>query len=276
MAYITGELNGSGPFYVGMDVWYSGAQDWGANTSRFDWTVYIGCWNNGWGTWSGSTQYWSCSIGGVGYSGTFTLDFRPSTSSARRYAIASGSTWHGHDANGFRGGFPSSAYINTDHSSVGDGGSGDAWVDAPRIPQLPKAPSMNSISNILPTSAGVNYSRGDDMGAGIDYDNIQYSRNNAFTDVIWQDTPPNGNPSGYSGNAPLVPGTQYWVRGASHNTRGWSPWSNVLNFRTLSGVYRWGGAAWIGEEARVWDGDSWEIPDFMVRDGANTQWERAL
>lgn len=131
MAYATADLNGSGPFYVGLDIWV-GAQDTPTNQSRFDWVLYIGCTSNGWGTWAGNAQYWSTNIAGVGYSGTFTLDFRPSGSSGRRYAIASGSTWVGHNADGTRPGFPNYGSIDTDHSSVGDG-TATTWVDAPTI-----------------------------------------------------------------------------------------------------------------------------------------------
>lgn len=271
MAYITGELNGSGPFYVGMDVWYSGVQDWGANTSRFDWTVWAGCWNNGWGTYSGNTQYWSCSIGGVNYNGTWTLDFRPSGSSGRRYAIGSGSTWHGHDSEGWRGGFPSSAYINTDHTSVGDGGSGDAWVDAPRIPQIPGKPGNGSISNILPTSMRLNGVIPDNRGASIDLYEF------AASPVGWSGSAVNTQHGGHILDVqPLLPGKKYNMQMRARNTRGWGPWSDGVQGTTLSGIYRWGGAAWVPEEARYWDGDSWELPEFYTRDAANANWELAL
>lgn len=156
MAYATGDLNGSGPFYVGLDIWV-GAQDTPGNQSRFDWVLYIGCTSNGWGTWAGNAQYWSTNIAGVGYSGTFTLDFRPSGSSGRRYAIASGSTWVGHNADGTRPGFPNYGSIDTDHSSVGDG-TATTWVDAPTIARATQ-PTLSASSFDAGTAVTINTPR---------------------------------------------------------------------------------------------------------------------
>ncbi|WP_322412068.1 hypothetical protein [Microbacterium invictum] len=278
MAYSEGQLNGGADYRVGIDVWYSGVQDWDANTSRFDWRVVLQRGSDGF-AWSGSTQYWSASIGGVNYNGTFTLNQNEATTATR--VVGAGSTWHGHDSEGYRPGFPSNAYIDTNHGNVGDGGSGDAWVDAPRIPKTPAAPHTVyvDLSTIRPSSFGVRYTRGDNRGAGIDYDHVQWATDSGFTNVVWNDTPPNGNPNGYSnpsGVSPAVklrPGTIHYVRARSHNTRGWSPWSSTVNARTLSGAYVWNGTEWRPCEVLVWSGTAWVTGEVSSYTG--TEWKQA-
>jgi hypothetical protein len=112
------------------------------------------------------------------------------------------------------------------------------WHDG-TPPSPPNAPTMTSTSAVTTTSFSANYSRGSDNGNGIDYDHVQWSTNSGFTAVVWDDTPPNGNPSGVSnpsGGSPpvaLTPGTTYHVRARSHNVNGWSGWSNTISQATL-------------------------------------------
>lgn len=133
MASTIVDLNGSGPFYVRLDV-SAGAQNIPGNYTTFHWALYIGCYNNGWGTWTGNSQAWAVNIAGVTASGVFALDFRPSDSSARAILLANSSINVPHNSDGTRPGFPNYGSINTDHGSVGDG-TAVTWIDAPTIPR---------------------------------------------------------------------------------------------------------------------------------------------
>lgn len=272
MAYSQGDLNGSGPFYIGIDVWYSGAQDWGANTSRFDWQCYIGCYDNGWGTWASGGQAVSVNCGGVIYNGSFGLDFRPSGSSGRRYGVLGGSTWHGHDGNGYRPGFPTNAYIDTNHSSVGDGGSGDAWVDAPRIPQPSNPPTNLQVTNVGVQGFTVTYTNGDPRGGNVSAYRVRwYEINGADNPLIWTDNNSSGGTDPRGVGIYLKPATTYNVYVSQQTERGWSAEAGIAG-TTLSGIYRWNGSSWVGQEARVWNGTEWVLPDFMVRNPSNNGW----
>lgn len=221
MAYSEGQLNGAQDYRVGIDVWYSGVQDWGANSSRFDWNVRI---VGTYGSWTNGTSSWSSSIGGVGYSGTFTL---PQGWGSPRI-VGSGQTWHGHDANGYRPGFASNAYMNVPHSNIGQGGSGDAWVDAPRIPKAPQAPSISSLSNISPTNIRVNGTIPDNMGAGIDAYGFQWGFDSNWGSAVGY-TEHNGSVLDIGG---LSERTTYYFRMRAHNSQGWSGWSNTVGGTT--------------------------------------------
>ena len=142
-----GDLNGSGPFYV-MLASADGTQEVVNNRTWFDWNIQVGCWDNGWGTFTGNAQYWSVNFGGNVYSGTWTLDFRPAGSSGRRYVIGSGGTWIGHNSDGTRPGFPNYGSIDSDHSSVGDG-TATTWMDAPTIPRASTV-TWDVAGNVIP------------------------------------------------------------------------------------------------------------------------------
>lgn len=262
MAYSEGQLNGAQDYRVGIDVWYSGAQDWGANTSRFDWNVRI---VGTYGSWTNATQYWSASIGGVNYSGTFTL---PSGWGSPRI-LASGSTWHGHDANGYRPGFPSSAYITTNHTNIGSGGSGDAWVDAPRIPQLPPAPSSIGLDEIQPTSMRYRFSSNGDGGSAVDAWEAQIATNPSFTTGV--QTVGSGGTTTFTG---LTPATTYYARSRGHNVRGWSGYSNTVSAMTMSGAYVSINGAWVPVPFLHSNGSVWQTPELFVSDSTN--WDRPL
>lgn len=271
MAYSEGQLNGAADYRVGIEVWYSGAQDWGANTSRFDWRVWFQN-PTAWGSWSGSTQYWSASIGGVGYSGTFGIPQSERYNKSR--IIASGSTWHGHDSNGFRGGFASNAYINTDHSNIGDGGSGDAWVDAPRIPKTPLAPGTPVVSNLKPTEATLSWTgTPDSRGAAIDQYLLRVHKISPANSPGYTDYPNSGTTFSRKITG-LTPGTQYYAVVYARNSRGFSPKSGERGFKTLSGAYAWNGSQWRPTEvlART-DANAWAPAEVQTR--KTSAWEVA-
>lgn len=262
MAYSEGQLNGAQDYRVGIDVWYSGVQDWNANTSRFDWNVRI---VGTYGSWTNATSSWSASIGGTPYSGTFTL---PSGWGSPRI-VASGSTWHEHDANGYRPGFASSAYISVPHSNIGSGGSGNAWVDAPRIPQLPPAPTSIGLDQLQPTSMRYRFSGNGDGGSAILEWQAQLATNSAFTTGL--QTVASSGTTTFTG---LTPATTYYARSRGRNARGWGGWSNTVSAMTASGAYVSVGGKWQPVPILYSNGTTWLNPELWASDG--TDWERPL
>jgi len=154
-------LDGSGPFYVALDV-VSGAQNIAGNFTDFAWGLYAGCADNGWGTFSGNAQFWSVNIAGVVGSGTWTLDFTPAGTSGRRYAIAGNPALAvPHNADGTRPGFPNYGSIDSDHSSVGDG-TVVTWADAPTIPRASTSVwNVQGTPKYIGTSYQLNTNRAD-------------------------------------------------------------------------------------------------------------------
>lgn len=256
MAYSEGQLNGSADYKVGIDVWYSGVQDWGANTSRFDWNVRI---VGTYGSWTNGTCSWSASIGGVGYSGTFTL---PSGWGSPRI-VGSGSTWHGHDGRGWRGGFASDAWMSVPHDRIGSGGSGQAWVDAPRIPKTPMPPSGIALDTPKPSSLRYVFSGNpDDGGRGILEWQAQYATRPDFADAVTIGS------NGTSTLAGLKPSTRYYARSRGRNEIGWSGWSNVLDNKTLAALFFMDpsnpGAPPEPVTLYAWNGSGWEMVDLLI------------
>lgn len=226
MASSSVDLNGSGPFYATFHINYatrSGMQ------SRFDWSLYIGCYSNGWGTWSGNAQVWGTNIGGALYGGTFTLDFRPSGSSARSYLIGSGSTWKTHNSRGNLAAFNSSGGVDTDHGSVGDGNTPNVSITAPRIPVAPLAPSNLGIDQVTADSFRYRFQGNADNGGSTVLEwQIQLATNSAFTTGVQ-----NIASSGTTTITDLDNHTTYWVRSRGRNAVGWSPYSSAISTTTL-------------------------------------------
>ncbi|MDQ7877378.1 fibronectin type III domain-containing protein [Microbacterium sp. QXD-8] len=230
MATAEGQLNGARDYRVRLDIWYSGVQDWNANTSRFDWNVWL-IDAAGYGSWTNSTCSWSASIGGVGYGGNFTI---PSNTAGQSRIVGSGSTWHGHDANGYRPGFPSSAFISVPHSNIGSGGSGDAWVDAPRIPVRPSAPGQPTFSELGPTSVRVSWPASADNGGQAINGYLLRRRSSAPADGPgYIDVSAEANTSRLVTG--LTPGQIQFFTVYAYNGRGYSPKSLDSSITTLSG-----------------------------------------
>ncbi|AWY06652.1 minor tail protein [Microbacterium phage Zeta1847] len=226
MVYTEGQLNGARDYRVGFTINYSGVQDWNANTSRFDWKVELVDAAN-YGSWTNATCKVWANIGGVGYYGTFTIP-----SAANRRLVLSGSTWHAHDGEGFRSGFASNAYIKVPHSNIGEGGSGDAWVDAPRIPKPPAKPAAPTFSNITTSNVRVTSGIPDNRGAAIDAYDFQFALDSAFTGATTRNH--NGHVLDIN---PLAAGKDHWFRTRAHNSRGWGPWSDARSTKTKTALY---------------------------------------
>lgn len=270
MAYSEGQLNGAADYRVGIEVWYSGVQDWGLNRSRFDWRVWLQRGSNGF-AWGSPPHRWYASIGGVPYSGEFNLN--QSEASVNSRVVGSGSTWHDHDANGYRPGFASDAYIDSNHSNVGDGGSGQAWVDAPRIPKPPAQNGAPTVSNLLPTSVTLSWpANGNNNGAAIDQYLLRIntkspSDSSGYTDYAVSASTLSRTVTG------LTPGQQYYASVYAHNQMGYSPKSADVAFKTPSGFYVWNGASWRPSEVFVWNGTAWRNGEVFVWDG--DEWRMA-
>lgn len=251
MAVSEGQLNGARDYRARIDIWYSGVQDWPGNRSRFDWNVQL-IDAAGWGSWTnGTCEVWA-SIGGVNYYGTFTI---PQSTAGQNRVVLSGSTWHGHDGEGFRPGFASDAYIKVPHSNIGEGGSGQAWVDAPRIPKPPTAPRNLRVENVSPISAGVRYDGPADWrGSSLQgYTADWYEINNANNPLVWRDLNSQGytDPQGgaVAGAPQLKPGTTYHVYVYARSNVGNSPSASIALTTDAGGRIKVGG---IWREATPW------------------------
>ncbi|QWY81841.1 minor tail protein [Microbacterium phage Honk] len=178
-----GALNGSGNQQVYINVYREG-QDWGGNFSRYRiQVVYKG---NGWGSYTGYTQYWSASTSlGHAWSGTFTI---PSSNSGDIWLL--NTTFDvGADGNGYGPGFNSSASIDTNHTSIGDGSVTVSEGAPPRIPKRPSTPGNPTFSEATPTSVRVSWTGStDDRGAAVDAYLLRRrdTVNGPYTDVSQQ------------------------------------------------------------------------------------------
>lgn len=247
-----GDLSGPGNQQIWIDVARTG-QDWGAN--RTDYRGEVRYYGNGYGSWGGSWG-WEADFGGHRVSGRFSI---PQSERYQQYhTLWSGSWSRFNDSEGWSGGFYCSAWIDTDHSSVGDGGASTNEETAPRIPQVPAAPSAMSVraGTALPTSFGVDYTRGDNRGAGIEEDQIIWRRVSDGVDA-WDDR----GAAGYSnpeGIVQLVPGTLYDVFARSRNVRGWGNWAGPVRGETLTGGRAYVDGAWKNCRVRYWNGNAWQ------------------
>ncbi len=253
MAASEGQLNGYRDFRVRLDVNYSGVQS--GNSSRFDWSVTIVDAAN-WGSFvNDAVNDWSVSIGGVGYSGKFGYP-------GGTRVVASGQTWHGHDANGYRGGFASSAWMSVQHDNIGAGGSGEAWVDAPRIPKVPAAPSMFPLDEITSSSMRARFSGNDDGGSGIIRWELQHADNAAFTAATLVTS------SGTSTITGLPPSKTRYARARGVNAIGNGSWSSTVNAKTLAALYFLDpdnpGAAPEPVTLYAWTGSAYELVDLLI------------
>ncbi|UVG35133.1 minor tail protein [Microbacterium phage Cece] len=225
---------GNGNYYIDVDAAVE-SQNYAGNYSTIYWRVIVrkragsGFWsysdgrNTGWAKqWPSGSYVWQ--------GGNIAYDFRGRS----EILFAEGRFNLPHDGNGY------ATYAvdgGMDLVNLGGAYATSGNKSAPRIPKAPNPPTMQSITARTDVSFGVNYSRGADNGAGIQGDEIQWSSTSNFSSIVWSDTNPVGysNPRGL-GNGPgplLTPHKQYWVRGRSRNSQGWSGWSNTITATTL-------------------------------------------
>ena len=247
MAYSEGQLNGGSDYRVGINIWLV-SQNQGGNFSTFYWEVTLV--NGNGAAWINQTQYWSANVGGQYRSGTFTMPQDQATVPVR--VVGNGYVDVGHDSEGWRPAFANNAWIDTNHSSVGDGGSGDAWVDAPRIPKPPTACQNLQVLNVTQNSAGVQYNgpadwRGSTPLAqpyGARWYEIQADGSPAI--VVWDDYGSNGYTSPGAGQyGPILkPNQVYHVYVWARSNVGDGP-SVGIALTTQSGIFVSDGAQWV-------------------------------
>lgn len=224
------------------------------NSTLVSWSLYLYCYN-GISRNLDVNVPWSVNIAGNVYSGNFNFDFRNTTAKL----IASGSTWIGHDANGYAQ-IGVSGWKGSDGASdVGDNVTVSGVMDLPRIPKPPVTNGAPVVSNLLPTSAKFTWpANTNNNGAGIDQYLLRISKNNPPDVSPYTDYPQGGSTLTYTVTG-LTPGTQYYATVYAHNSQGYAPRSATTPFKTLSGAYSWNGSVWQPAEV-------------LVRNTANTAW----
>lgn len=201
-------LSGPGTQTVYMNV-YRESQNWAGNFSTF--RVIVVYEGNGYGSWTNALQGWSANCAGIGFGGQFTIP-SPGTGSI---TLLNTTFNVGHDAAGYMGGFTSSVWIDTNHSSIGDGGGSIGEGAAPRIPKRPSPPGQPTFSEITPTSVRVSWAASaDNGGAGIDAYLLR-RRGASPSDGPGYVDSFEGNTSRVVGG--LTPGATYWFGVYAHN-----------------------------------------------------------
>lgn len=268
MAYSEGQLNGSGDYRVGLNIWVA-SQDMAGNYSTFYWEVTLVNANNS-PSWINSPSYWSATIAGENFGGSFAL---PSSGPFGTRVLGSGYKTVGHDAGGFRPGFANAAAIDTPHSNIGDGNV-TVFVDAPRIPKPPSPPGTPTLYSLFDGNNARILIGGssDNGGATIDMYLIRISKNSNVEAGPYLDKGVSPNQL-WADFLNLDPGSTYYMYGYAHNSQGWVR-SGLGSFQTQAGIYVSDGTVWrpqglyASDGASTWqtmtstisDGDSWELP----------------
>jgi hypothetical protein len=220
-------LNGSGPQTAYVNTYRTGQSQGGNYSSYRSYGVYEG---QGWGSWTNSTQYWSANLGGLGISGTFTIPSNNSTGNITLYDHY----WNrGHDGNGHGSDFNSTFCIDTNHSTIGDGCATAYEGYPPRIPKPPAQPATPTFRSVTATTIDYNFFNSpDNGGSGETTFRHQVATDAGFANIVksYDDGSSPGQASG------LTPGTGHWIRYASVNAYGQSPWSGALAQTTLPAV----------------------------------------
>jgi hypothetical protein len=223
-----GDLNGSGNQQVWVETHLS-SQNAGGNYSQYYGELrYYG---NGWGSWTGGTQYWSTDFGGYAPSGTFNI---PQGEAYWTYKTLWSGYWNrGHDGNGYGSAFNVRGSIDTNHSSIGDGSAYTTEGAPPRIAKVPGKPPRPVYAGVSAVSIDYTFTGpSDNGGSGIDQYEHQSATDSGFSQNVqtWRD---DGSP-GQATN--LIPGTGTWIRFRAHNGVGWGPYSDALSQTTLPAV----------------------------------------
>lgn len=135
-----GDLNGGGWQRIWIHVHRTGQSIDGNYSSYYGEVRYYG---DGYGTY-GATVSWSANYGGYARSGAI---FIPQSERYNTYHVLDSFYFnHGHNAAGALGAWGASAWISSDHSSIGSGG---ASVTEPAPPTIPRA----STPSFAPSSA---------------------------------------------------------------------------------------------------------------------------
>jgi hypothetical protein len=264
-------MNGSGNQQAYVSVARTG-QDQGGNYTQFLGGVrYYG---NGWGTYSGSTWYWSSNFGGHAPSGGFNVPY------AERNNTFKDLYWgyfnKGHDAGGYLGAFGCASWIDTDHGSTGDGGASTTEEAAPRIPKRPSTPGAPSFTEVTPTSVRVSWGgSADNGGSNIDAYLLRWRNASPFNGSGYSETFQGNTSRVVSG---LTPGVRYYWGVYAHNgsadNGGYSNPSPESSLLQPSGVYVSDGSKWVATQSNISDGAAWDSIQPTISDGDS--WEAPL
>lgn len=250
-----GDLNGSGPQQIYINVYREG----GPVGNGYNYRIIVQYLANGYGSWTNNTQYWSANAGGAGFSGTWNI---PNGNRYDNITLLNTTFYREHDANGYGSGFWSSASIDTDHSSIGDGSVGVSEGTPPRIPKAPSACGTPSFSQIGPTSMRVDFAApADDGGTGILEYRVRHADNVGMTGATTVST--GGNRFTTIGSLP--PGAARYVQASARNGVGWGPWSNVGSASTISGGSVKRSGAWTAGRANDKTGGAWAASVVMKK-----------
>ncbi|MDD7929697.1 fibronectin type III domain-containing protein [Microbacterium thalli] len=261
-----GDLSGYTRHQVYINVYRTG-QNWDGNFSSYH--AVIRFLANGHSHWSNDQQSWGANLGGWSIGGNFTIP-----RGSGDFTLWEGDFNRVHDWAGFGSGFQSSASISANHPDIGSGSVTVGEETPPRIPKTPNVPNNLRIESVLPTSFGVRYDRGDDMGAATVQDQAHwYARGPAGQGTfVWEDNGPAGytNPAGASGAPQLTPGTMHYVYVRSRNSRGWGPWAGPISAETLAGGRAFDGTSFRNCKVRMWNGSRWQL--VRVRQWSGSAW----
>lgn len=262
----TGPLNGSGPQEVYAWLSYHSRNIAGNYTTWYYEAVYKG---NGYGSWSGGTQYWSLSGFAVG-GGTFTI---PSPGTGDVW-LGSGTFNKGHNAQGYLSAGVLTVSVDTNHSAIGDGSVGVSSGAIARIPKPPGLPGQATFRSSTPDSIEFQiYGPSDNGGSAITTYLIKIYTKDELGAYVFVKSYNSGASIQSVGD--LSPATDYYVQYNAINAYGTSNNSIIsAAMTTESGIYVSDGTNWVGAGPRVSDGDSWEIAIPTISDGDS--WEQPL
>lgn len=264
MAEGWGNLSGPGSQQVYIQVYWE-SQDWWGNFNRYRiQVVYKG---NNYGSWTNATQYWSANAGGHTWSGAFTI---PSPGKGDIWLL--NTTFDiGADGNGYGPDFWSSASIDTNHTSIGDGSVSVLEQYHPRIPKRPSPPGTPTFSEVTPTSVRVSWAgSGDNAGSGIDAYLLRFRTASPFNGAGYVDHSSENNLSRVVTG--LTPGTKYYFGVYAHNgsvdNGGYSNPSGEGVVETLAGLRVWDGDDHVNTRLKVWNGVAWQLVRLRAWGGA--------
>lgn len=223
MASAFGNLSGSGNQQVWLNFYYISYNQAGNYST---WGYELRYYGNGWGSWSGSTWWWSLSGFAVS-SGGFNIPYGERYNTYK--TLTAGTFTRAHDANGYLAAGNLVGAISTDHSSVGNGTVAVYSGAPPRIPKVPAQPAAPTFQSASTTTINFGITAPNNNGSTITTYNLQASTSANFSTglVSWN--------SGASNQVtpPLVPGNKYWIRYRAVNGVGTGPWSPALSASTL-------------------------------------------
>lgn len=260
----SGNMAGTSPNRHRLDFYMTqGGQNYSTNQTTVNWSLYLVHVSGSPGSWNNNASSWSANIGGVGYGGTTTYDFRNNLYGSK--LLAAGSTTFTHDANGYLSVYGSGAF-SSPSNHIGSGSVGGT-LGLDRIPKAPTTNGMPVVSNLQPTSVTLSWpANTNNNGAAIDQYLLRVNKNNPADAAGYVDYPLSPSTLSYTVTG-LTPGTQYYAVVYAHNSQGYAPKSSQASFKTLSGAYVRRGTEWRPTEVLVRRNGVWKPGEVFVYKG---------